>query len=176
MYLADFFSPSAPNTDLVVRDTDDSPNRQTAIDGFVALNALLAMLVVHDEKRFYYPLYALWTFRSALEYPVKPCPTAIREHFRLMQEPLEVFVPAAAKLIEIAGHKIVRWDHEYEYGPLVGDAGGGGDLWDGTHGFCRERWAFWRRRFGELGGEVGLGEGVRECASRAEEAMARIDE
>ena len=140
------------------------------IEHFVAVNALLATLFMHDEMKFDYRLFALWTFRSALE-----CPSWI-----VMEgggeESVECYVKASAKLVEIAGRKIRDWDHEFEYGPLKGDPGSGGDLWEGKRGFCRERWEFWRRRFGELWGGVGLGGEVRGWARRAGEMMAEIDD
>lgn len=88
---------------------------------------------------------------------------------------MDCFVPAAAKLVEIAGPKISGWHHEYEYGPRVMmDPGKGGPLWNGLHGFCRERWTFWRKRFFELARETRLGSSIREDARRAGEMMESI--
>jgi hypothetical protein len=156
------------DTDLVI-PAADTPKRQTVIEGFVAVNELLAILIMHNEKRFEYRLFALWTFRSALERPSWIGTEVDRE------ASLKCYVKGAAKLVEIAGSRIRRWDHEYEYGPLVGDPGSGGDLWEGKRRFCRERWAVWRRRFGELSCEVGLGGEVRGSARRAGEIMAGVE-
>lgn len=105
--------------------------------------------------------------RAALESPLV--------HVRPDQS-LDSFVPAAAAWIEILGTQVYAWDEEFEYGPLIGDGGVGGPLWDGKHGFCRGRWGLWRGRFGELaGGEGGLSEDVRAAARRAEERMGEIE-
>jgi len=52
----------------------------------------------------------------------------------------EGYILAAAAISEIAGEKLQRWDFEFESGPLIGDLGAGGPLWDGKHGFCKKRW------------------------------------
>lgn len=103
----------------------------------------------HDDFNVDYGLFILWTFRDALEHPSDTPPHGSGGWA------MDCFVPAAAKLIEIAGPKISGWHHEYEYGPRVMmDPGKGGPLWNGSHGFCRERWTFWRKRFFELARET----------------------
>jgi hypothetical protein len=136
----------------------------------VAVSGLVATLIVYNEKQFDYQLSVLWTLRSALE-----CPSWIGTQ-KDREQSLDCYVKAAAKVIEIAGRKIRRWDHEYEHGPLIGDPGSGGDLWEGKRGFCKERWELWRQRFVHLSGEDRLNEDVRNCARRAGEIMAEIDD
>lgn len=160
---------ASPNTDLTI-PTAETTKRQAVIDGFVAVNELVATLILYDEERFKYHLFLLWSLRSALERPSWVVMAGDRKAI------LECYVKAAAKLIEIAGPEIRHWEHEYEHGPLVGDPGSGGDLWQGKGGFCKDRWELWRRRFGELSVEEGLGAEARGCAMRAGEMMAEIDD
>ena len=154
-----------------VLDVDDATKRQTAIDGFVAVNALVATLMDYDEERFKgYRNLALWTFRSALEY-TSSMPEDDAEH------EWEGHVLAAAAMAEIAGEKIQGWDFEFESGPWIGDMGAGGPLWDGKHGFCKGRWELWQRRFFELSDDTDeplLSDEAREKARVAGETMARL--
>lgn len=92
-------------------------------------------------------------------------------------DPLDAFVPAAAAWISILGRQIYRWDREFEHGPKVGAPGRGGPLWgDKKHGFCKERWELWRKRFGEIAKMEGnLNEDVRTSARQAEKTMRDIE-
>jgi hypothetical protein len=127
-----------------ISDADDPTKRQTAIDGFVAVNALVVTLLDYDEEAFKgHRTLALWTFRSALEYPQSMPEDDAEQEW-------EGHVLAAAVMVEIAGEKIQNWDFEFESGPWIGDMGAGGPLWNGKHGFCKGRWELWQRRFFEL--------------------------
>jgi hypothetical protein len=70
---------------------------------------------------------------------------------------------------------IYEWDVEFESGPLIGDKGVGGKLWDGKHAFCKGRWELWKRRFFEISDEGSFGGEVGDCARKASEMMAKID-
>jgi hypothetical protein len=151
-------------------DADDSTKRQEAAVRFIAVNALVATLLVYDEERFKYRNLALWTFRSALEY-TSSAPQDGEEGS------WEGHVLAAAEISEIAGEKIRHWDFEFESGPFIGDMGAGGPLWDGKHGFCKGRWELWQRRFFELSADTTeplLSDRAREKARMAGETMARL--
>jgi hypothetical protein len=127
----------------------------------------VATLLAYDEERFNYRSLALWTFRSALEY-ASSAPQDSEEGS------WEGHVLAAAEIAEIAGEKIRHWDFEFESGPFIGDMGAGGPLWNGKHGFCKERWELWQRRFLELSAEPLLSDKAREKARMAGETMARL--
>lgn len=135
------------------------------------MNRLIATLMTYDEKRFNYDNLSLYTFRTALECAAdSPMRNECEEpDWRICH------IIAASELIKIAGHIIYRWDFEFESGPLIGDRGKGGPLWDGKHGFCKERWQLWKRRFFEVGVEEGLSDEVRACAKEAAEAMSILD-
>lgn len=94
---------------------------------------------------------------------------------------LEARVSAALAWLEVVGDEIFEWKDEWEYGPYKGDRGGGGPLWNGKHGFCKERFKFWRERFGKIAreGEVKRDvldqEVTRAAAGRAEAITLRIE-
>jgi hypothetical protein len=148
----------------------DPATRRVIIDRFVAMNTLIALLMVHDQERFDYRSFALYTFRSAPEYS-----ESAPEDDEQYPDSQKCHVLAAAKLVEIVGSTIYEWDFEFESGTLVGDKGYGGALWDGKHGFCKGRWELWKRRFFEIGCGDSFGSEVGECARKASEIMAAID-
>jgi hypothetical protein len=148
----------------------DPATRHVIIDRFVAMNTLIALLMVHDQARFDYRSFTLYTFRSALEYS-ESAPEDDEQH----PDSQKCHILAAAKLVEIARSMIYDWDFEFEFGSLIGDKGSGGALWDGKHGFCKGRWELWKRRFFEIGDEGNFGDEVGECARKAAEVMAEID-
>lgn len=170
-----FLEPSASGHNsssppVSIPDIKDPSERQAAIGGFVAMNALVATLMVYDEEQFDYKLLALGTLISSLEYTGNMLPDYEKPTW-------EARILAAITIVEIAGEKIQHWDIEYESGPLIGKAGAGGPLWDGIHGFCKERWGLWQRRFLELGvdtSETLLSDETREKARKAGEAMLKL--
>lgn len=145
------------------------PSRQqTAMSDFINLNKFTALLMATEEPVFAYSWFALITFREALETP---------SNHLLPTDCLDAYIPAAAAWIEILGVDIYEWDDEFEHGPLVGAPGKGGLLWEGKHGFCKERWKLWRERFGEMARmESKLGEEARMFAREAELMMKEIEE
>jgi hypothetical protein len=153
-----------------ISDIKDPSKHQAAIDAFVATNALVATLLTYDEEMFDYRSFILWTFRSALEYTGSMLEDWDKDSW-------EGHVLAAAALVEIAGERIPHWDFEFESGPLIGDMGAGGPLWDGKHGFCKGRWHLWQRRFFELSAdttEALLSDKTREKARKAGETMFHL--
>ncbi len=115
---------------------------------------------------FSYEMFALWTFREALEEPFQR-PDEMTDH--------EAAIPAAATWITILGHEIYHWDKESPSGPLAGAPGRGGPLWSGKHGFCSERYG--------ICGEVDLGSlpmkrtcpGLQAFAAQAYSDMSEIE-
>ncbi|KAL6234503.1 hypothetical protein BDW75DRAFT_212083 [Aspergillus navahoensis] len=153
---------------ISVRPNSSPEDRQKAISDIVNTSKFAALLMATDEPVFAsYSWFALITLRSALETPTEQMRPA---------EPLEAWIPAAASWIETLGVEIYKWDEEFESGPKVGARGKGGPLWDGKHGFCKERWELWRKRFGEISRMEGeLVEGLRKIALDAETMMKEIE-
>lgn len=146
--------------------------RRVACLGFANANKFVAQLLKAKEPIFNYRMFALWTFRGALETPWKEL-----RHGDL----LEAWVPAAVGWLEGLGEEIYEWEDEWAYGTHLGDRGGGGPLWKGKHGFCKERWRFWRERFGKIAKDEQAGRDVvdedvvRAAAKRAEAIMMKIE-
>lgn len=90
----------------------------------------------------------------------------------------QVYIPAAAEYIVIAGEEI----HGLCYGQNGGARAAQADeyldnlpwLWKGPSGFSQGRWEFWRRRFEEIG-VSGVGSDVGKVAASAAEVMRRIE-
>ncbi|KAI9368852.1 hypothetical protein BJX61DRAFT_194386 [Aspergillus egyptiacus] len=148
-------------------DTKTPEERNVAISRTVNVNRFVALLVATDEPVFLAnSWFALVTLRTALETPWA--------HMR-MDEPLEAWIPAAAAWIEVLGAEMYEWDEEEESGYLAGARGSGGPLWNGKRGFSKERWRFWRERFGEMAGKEDESEGVRRIAGEAGVMMEEIE-
>ena len=108
----------------------------------------------------------IWTFRTALEYSPEQ---------RDRRNNPEIYVPAAAACIMIAGEQFRAFDDEYPPGELTGRPAEGGPLWEGKHGFCEGRWKLWKERFLSVSQEPGISEEVKTVAKQAHEKMERID-
>jgi hypothetical protein len=146
----------------------DSPERITAVQGFVNANALFALNATTDVRALQAGrLQGLWVMRGALEHNFE-WPPGKHQDFH-------AFLPAAAAWVCNAGRAMFTWEFEYEHGPLVGDPGDGGPLWSGEHGFCRERWSLWKRRFEEFHRMEELPDELRNMAKCAAEQMEQIE-
>jgi len=144
----------------------ETSDRAQSIANFVNINAFLARQQVTGLSCLNNSLQALWTFREALEYP------GIE---RGNMFPLDFLLPGSAVWIEIAGEQLYLMEKEFPHGGNQGRPGLGGPLWDGMYGFCGERWALWRRRFGELAEESDLEHELKDLSSRAEAKMKEIE-
>ena len=111
----------------------DSTAYSKAITRFLIANKFVAHLLRAGTGR--YKIFMIWTMRSALEYS-----PAQRSG---MEDP-EVYVPAAAACILIAGEKLRSFEDEWVPGELTGRPALGGPLWEGKQGFCEGRWRLWR--------------------------------
>jgi len=88
----------------------------------------------------------------------------------------EIYVPAAAACIMIAGEKIRGYDDEFPPGELTGRPASGGPLWEGKHGYCEGRWRLWKERFLAVSQESGILEQTKMVAKDAHDEMERIDQ
>lgn len=109
----------------------------------------------------------IWTMRSALEYSP--------EQRSGLEDP-EVYVPAAAACIMIAGEKLRSFEDDWVPGELTGRPVEGGPLWEGKQGFCEGRWRLWKERFGAVSEEPGISEHTKMVAKEAHDEMERIDQ
>jgi hypothetical protein len=131
-----------------------------------------------------FKLYAIWALRRALEDadwadappqldPGYDAATRARLTYLCTVSVLDGYVPPAAQWIFHAGRLIFHSNDEYvEPGS---DPARGGKLWTGKHGFSRERWAFWKERFGWVSACEELEPSTRDVARKAVEAMDEIE-
>ena len=146
-------------------------HRQEAVREFVNMNRFAALLKATGEEVFNYSWFALITLREALE-------TKQREAKEIYLAKLNAWLPAAAAWIEILGVEIFEWDEEFPSEFPHGAPGSGGDLWNGKHGFCEERWHLWRERFAGLAKSEkwAIEDDVRRVAGEAAIMMGEIEE
>jgi hypothetical protein len=86
-----------------------------------------------------------------------------------------MYIPPAATWLRLAGAAIYKFCVDRHDGHAVCGTLEPGCKWEWTgekKGFSLERWAFWKRRLGELAVEQGLEERLR---SMAKEAAAEMD-
>jgi hypothetical protein len=119
------------------------------------LNAFAARLTASQVVDL--SLYAIWTMRDALETPLGEIETASRDQT----------LRAAALWIELCGERLRSLEQVWEVHPTKGDPARGGPLYNGPHGFCGQRWEFWRERFTSLGEEESLRVETRRVLSDA---------
>jgi hypothetical protein len=142
---------------------DESAYSQ-AITRFMIANKFVAHLLCAGTGR--YKIFMIWTMRSALEYSP--------DQRRGVDDP-EIYVPAAAACIMIAGEKIRSFEDDFPPGELTGRPAMGGPLWEGKHGFCEERWRLWKERFLSVSQELGISEHTKTVAKEAHDEMESID-
>ncbi|KAL2817611.1 hypothetical protein BJX63DRAFT_385522 [Aspergillus granulosus] len=155
---------------LSINPNSSAEKQSRAIIRWINMNRFAALLMATEESVFAsYSWFGLVTLRQALETPIDEMDTT--------HSPLDAWVPAAAAWIEVLGVEIYDWDEEFPSGGNRGAPGRGGPLWKGKHGFCKERWALWRERFGILasGDEGPLPDSVRKVAGDTEVMMKEIE-
>jgi hypothetical protein len=136
-----------------------------AITRFLIANKFVASLARANIAR--YNLFIIWTMRPALEYSPDQ---------REKRDDPEIYVPAAAACIMIAGKKIRGYDDLFPPGELTGRPAKGGPLWEGKHGFCEGRWRLWKERFLSIAQEPGISEQTKTVARDAHDEIERIDQ
>lgn len=147
--------------------SDGKNGCQDVIAQFINVNAFAARLASNKAlPNLSLSILALWTMRPTLETPIIQLSS---------QDPLEAFLPAAAAWIKIAGACIYVWREVFPHGHLVGSPGRGGPLWNSEHGFSKERWSLWKRRFGELASSAAVADELRTTAKEAESTMTEIE-
>ena len=107
-------------------------------------------------------IFAIWSMRQALE--ITPDGNA--------SDWYDTYIPAAATWVFGLGEKL--YEKEQNLTPKnrnEGNPAKGGDLWKGGSVFSNERYAFWRKRFGEVRELDGLMEETKNVATLAKESM-----
>lgn len=89
-----------------------------------------------------------------------------------------MYVPPAATWILLAGEKIFEFcksDYNRKDSPPGSTPDGDEWLWGKGRGYSLGRWAFWKRRFGEIAMTQGLQDGIKDIAARANSNMGKIE-
>ena len=125
------------------------------------MNAFIARSTGRDVIP--YDLYAIWAMRRALE---GEDDNSSDDH---------VQIEAAAQWIFHAGERLYDSKQVWEHGPLIGDPASGGPLWSGKRGFCKERWALWKRRFQLIVKDSNVPQRTQVVAEEAARRMVAIE-
>jgi hypothetical protein len=123
------------------------------------------------------PLYGLWAMRDALEEEVKDDGPNDAHIPGTTAEKYNAKIPAAAVWAIALGKSL--YDFEKDMTPKEANYGNparGGKLWKGKAEFSKERWAFWKKRFGEISQKEEPSEDTRKIANEAYEAMEQAEE
>lgn len=124
------------------------------IHAWTNVNAFIAKITKEGLANFW--LYAIWAMREALE-----------DGDRTQVAELDAVVPAAASWVLVAGEGILKKDEVWKASFTTGDPAGGGRLWKGKKGFCKERFGLWKRGFQVLSQRKDLNSETREISAEA---------
>ena len=137
-----------------------TPDRANQRRLWINLNAFIARLTASSMPSLVN--FGLWSMRDALEDEYED--TSV----------LDGYLPTAAQWIIYAGRLLYTCEDEIAPDPLGGDPYRGGDLWTGKHGFCKERWQFWKQRF-EWAARTDLHLETKKIGREAVDIMSKID-
>lgn len=133
------------------------------VRAFTNFNYFVARLT--DEGLFTASHFIIWAMREALEKTPESLPWWYDTH-----------VPAAAVWALVLGKKLYEREEDLTpANPNQGNPARGGDLWTGGPVFSKERWAFWKKRFGDVTGQEGISEEAKNFAKQAVEAMEKAE-
>ncbi|KAI4631338.1 hypothetical protein J4E83_002869 [Alternaria metachromatica] len=180
---ASFPPPTAKDSDMYTclrrfgmaarESIDDGPGGQCGymtqeVHAYANMLYFYALITRENVRNFW--IYCIWQMRNALETPHEDDAngTAIQKY--------NSFIPSAAVWIFAMGKQV--YEREQDLTPkkaTEGDPGRGGPLWKGRAEFSKQRWALWKKSFGELAGMEGLTEEARAIAKEAAQKMDWID-
>lgn len=171
-----WFSPEARDRWNFAPTTPPITPEQVA--GWTNLNSFLMLCwTLHPEDRdrpiFEFSLNSIWSLRLALETSQKPAV-------------LDALVPGAACWIvcRASGERIYNSAAQWTPDENVGAPARAGRLWrdrlgedngKDVNGFSRQRWAFWRQRFTDIGQTEEVNEQTRQTAKSAAKVMEDIE-
>lgn len=125
-----------------------------------------AMYLARGKQPIGMPFHAEVSLMQGIEVP---CQTPEQQRQAAM------YVPPAATWILLAGERIYELcknDHDRkDSDPGLGDEW----LWGKGRGYSLGRWAFWKKRFGEIATTQGLKDDVKDIAARAASEMEKIE-
>ncbi|QIX01920.1 hypothetical protein AMS68_007437 [Peltaster fructicola] len=119
------------------------PHRDAQIERWKNLCRFQAVLTSTDVAVLSFRLFALWTLRECLEYPVEA--HTVNEGDAAGVD-LDAKIPGAAMWPIVLGDKLQRWT-DAPGDRLKNNVGHGGPLWTGIADFSMDRLRFWKERF-----------------------------
>jgi hypothetical protein len=133
-----------------------------------------ALLTRENIANFW--IYCIWEMRAALEtLHQDDAPNQGHMPDTAVQQ-YNAHVPAAATWVFALGKQLYEREQDLTpKSPSQGNPGAGGSLWEGRAEFSKERWALWKKRFGEVAEMEGLSEEVRGIAKEAVDAMDKAE-
>jgi hypothetical protein len=121
-------------------------------------------------------IYCIWEMRTALENVQKDDGPDTAQIPGTAKQKYDARIPAAATWISGAGRKLYAKEEDLTPSrPNQGNPGKGGELWKGKAELSKERWALWKKRFGEIGNLEEPSEETRKAAKDAVKAMNAIE-
>ncbi|KZM18832.1 uncharacterized protein EKO05_0006621 [Ascochyta rabiei] len=141
---------------------------QVEIDAWANLNFFYAR--VTEAGLLDLSIHAIWSMRAALENE------AHDDDEGTAAQKYNVLVPAAAAWV--FGLRRALWHKEVDLTPSdrkQGNPARGGELWKGTAGFSKERWALWKERLAVISKMDDVSDETRYISRDALEAMERAE-
>ncbi|KAH7361182.1 hypothetical protein BKA66DRAFT_514692 [Pyrenochaeta sp. MPI-SDFR-AT-0127] len=138
------------------------------VEAWASVNHFFALVTAQGLSDL--SIFAIWSMREALEVPQEDGKDAT------VAQKLDAYVPAASAWVIATGQELYnRKEDLTPTDPKQGNPAKGGALWKGKAEFSRERWAFWKQRFFEIGGLEDVREKTRNVAKDAVLGMERAE-
>ncbi|KAF2794083.1 hypothetical protein K505DRAFT_324988 [Melanomma pulvis-pyrius CBS 109.77] len=177
----DHFS-GIPNWGMATREVlNDSPGAGAGysvpeVHAWTNVNYFLARIEKERILGSLEPIYGLYALREALEKAHKDDGPNDAHKPGTVIEKYNAYVPAAAVWVLVLRKDLYELEKDMApTNPNQGNPARGGELWKGKAEFSKERWALWKKRFGEIRKQEELDQETRDIAREAFEAMDQVD-
>lgn len=142
---------------------------------YANLNYFFARLT--GEGIFDFWIYCIYNMRDALENVQQDDGPNDAHRPGTAVQKYDARAPAAAVWVFALGKKLYRKEEDLTpTSPNQGNPAKGGKLWEGKPGFSKERWALWKKRFGEISQMEEVSEETRKVAAKAFDAMNEAEQ
>jgi hypothetical protein len=137
---------------------------------YTNLNSFFARITREGLRDFW--MYCIWGMRDALEEELKDDGPDDAHRPGTAVQKYDALVPAAASWVFVLGEELYEKEEDRSpTNPNQGNSARGGALWKGKPEFSKERWAFWKKRFGEVSEMEEVSEETRNVAKQAVDVM-----
>lgn len=138
------------------------------IDAWANVNFFYARIAAKDLEDL--SIFAIWAMRQGCETLQE------QDDQSTAAQKYDAYIPAAAAWVFGMGAEL--FNKEVDLTPVdrkQGNPGRGGDLWKGKAEFSKERWAFWKERFADVGKMEDVSDKTRHVARDAIQYMERAE-